>query len=121
MSEPITDIHLNMPWGQTIEFPKHKPLAGGMRLSTHCPVQRVAEHWEADLGVPFDPGVGAIGHLYAFLWCHQTAQDGESLEVPVPWRHGISHIDRVIPGGEHPPRVTPRRTPPCGRRPDPTA
>ena len=96
--EDLTDIHLAMPWGQTIEFPPHRPLAHGMRLSTHCPVQRVAEFMDEDLDTPFDPGVGAIGHLYAFLWAHQTRRDGDQLEVPIPWQHGVAHLDRLLEG-----------------------
>lgn len=101
MSEPITDIHLRFPWGQTIEFPPHRPLAHGMRLSTTCPVQRVAEYFDEEVSPPFDPGVGAIGHLYAYLWSHQTRQEEEALELPVPWTHGVAHIDRVIGLGDY--------------------
>ena len=101
------DTHLQMPWGKTITFPEGRELSHGMRLSTHCPVQRVAEYFDEEIGPPFDPGVAAIGHLYSYLWCHQTdtnmdvRPDNEILEMAVPWEHGNAHIDRVILSGLH--------------------
>lgn len=93
-------------------------LPDGMRNSTDCPAARVIEFLEPERRRPFPAGIGTIGHVLGdvflasrfgmppqqignpdrFKWVHEGVEHEK--EFPLVWKHGVSHIDLVVWGGQ---------------------
>lgn len=95
--------------------PTIRPLADGLRASTaaECPACAIIEYLDpSDERVSGDfvnKGVATLGHLLHQAWAYQEFGAsgkfvGTELEVEVeaaiPWKHGVSHDDVVVYGGE---------------------
>lgn len=77
-------------------------LPDGFRCSTDCPSRRYLEYVDPDRFIPFNEGVGVMGHLLAQVWIHNAfAQYTTSVEFEIPWQGGFAHIDCVVWDGPH--------------------
>lgn len=93
------------------ELPTHMLAPGnaglpiGLRASAWaaCPVQCFIGFLDPDRYFDFDPGIGQAGHDLADLFIERilSSDDCETrAEVPITWKHGTSHIDALVTGGD---------------------
>lgn len=85
--------------------PTTRPLADGIRASTaaECASCAIIEYLNPNderIYSGFNVGVGTMGHLLHQAWAYQVfGADGCAVEVPIPWKHGVSHDDVLVPNG----------------------
>lgn len=80
-------------------------ISKGLRNSTDCPTRRIIESVDPERYREFDKSIASLGYLFADAWVQwELLNEGipVSCEVPIPWSHGVTHLDAVVPHGSDP-------------------